>query len=223
MANPTKAKLESETGTTIECLFNPSEFKLSKSTQWKAPEAKGKNAQSLRFQQGQSGTLSMTLVLDTTATGEAVTTHTNRLLQLMHVDRNLAGADSARNKARPPWVRFRWGDFTSFKAVLERLDLTYTYFSSTGVPLRAKASVTLKQFEDEDSWPPQNPTSGTPRPHRLHQTQPGETLDRISAVQLGDPTRWRELAEVNGLDDPLALTPGAVLIIPEAQGAPRGR
>ncbi|MBW3605389.1 MAG: LysM peptidoglycan-binding domain-containing protein [Actinobacteria bacterium] len=223
MANPAKAKLESENGPPIECRFNPSEFKLSKSTQWKAPRAKGKNAQSLRFQQGQSGTLSMTLLLDTTDTGTPVTTHTNALLKLMHVDRNLAGADGSRNKARPPWVRFRWGGFTSFKAVLEKLDLTFTYFSSTGDPLRAKAVVTLKQFEDEDDWPPQNPTSGTPRPHRLHHVQPGETIDRIAATQLGDPTRWRELAEANGIDDPLTIPPSAVLIVPDTQGVPRGR
>ncbi|CAN5915749.1 LysM peptidoglycan-binding domain-containing protein [soil metagenome] len=223
MANPAKAELRSETGDSITCRFNPSEFKLSKSTKWEAPKAKGKNAQALRFQQGQSGMLSMTLTLDTTDNGEAVTTHTDKLLKLLHVDKDLAGADGARNKGRPPWVQFYWGSFTSFKAVLEKLDLTFTFFSSEGTPLRAKAAVTLKEFEPSDTWPPQNPTSGTPLPHRLHQVQPGETIDRIAATELGDPTRWRELAEANGIDDPLALPPGVTLVVPDAQGVARGR
>lgn len=223
MANPTKAELISESGETITCRFNPAEFKLSKSTQWNTPKAKGKNAQSLRFQQGQSGMLSMTLTLDSTDTGQPVTSQTDALLQLMHVDENLAGADGSRGKARPPWVRFQWGGYVSFKAVLEKLDLTYTFFSKQGVPLRAKAAITLKQFEDEATWPPQNPTSGTPRPHRLHHVGPGETIDRIAAAQLGDPTRWRELADANGLDNPFAVPPGATLVVPDVRGVARGR
>jgi signal transduction histidine kinase len=46
------------------------------------------------------------------------------------------------HRARPPWVRFRWGDFASFKAVVEQLELTFTYFSSRGSPLRANAVFT---------------------------------------------------------------------------------
>jgi LysM repeat protein len=223
MSSPAKAYLEPETGGRIECLFNPSELKLSKANKWEPPDATGKNAQSLRFSQGQSGKLSMTLTLDTTATGEPVTRHTGKLLKLMQVDPGLPGSDEARNKGRPPWVRFHWGDFHSFKAVVEKLDLTFTYFASNGDPLRAKASVTLTQYEDDETWPPQNPTSGTPLPHRIHQVQPGETIDRIAAQHLGDPTQWRGLAEANRLDDPLALAPGQALVIPHARAVRRGR
>lgn len=222
VASPAKAYLEPETGGRIECLFNPSELKLSKSNKWDPPESTGQNAQALRFSKGQSGKLSMTLTLDTTASGEPVTTHTTRLLRLMQVDTALPGSDEARNKGRPPWVRFHWGDFHSFKAVLDKLDLTFTYFASNGDPLRAKAAVTLTQYEDDEAWPPQNPTSGTPLPHRLHQVQPGETIDRIAARHLGDSTIWRRLAEANDIDDPLALAPGQTLIIPHPTGVRRG-
>ena len=44
--------------------------------------------------------------------------------------------------------------------------------------------------------------------------QPGETLDRIAAKYYGDSTRWRMLADANGIADPLALRPGALLSIP---------
>ena len=68
------------------------------------------------------------------------------------------------------------------------LELTFEYFSSTGTPLRARALITLKQYQEDMAFGPQNPTSGTPRPHRVHRVQPGETLDRIAAMHLGDPT-----------------------------------
>jgi nucleoid-associated protein YgaU len=61
----------------------------------------------------------------------------------------------------------------------------------------------------------QNPTSGTPHPHRTHVVSPGETLDRIAAVYYGDGTRWRAIAVANGISDPLAIAPGTLLSIPE--------
>lgn len=222
MSGPVKAYLESEQGERIDCLFNPAELQLSKSNNWTATKAKGKNTPPLRFQEGQSGSLSMSLTLDTTDGGEPVTKHTNRLLALMRVDSDLAGSDSKRNRARPPWVRFHWGEFRSFKAVVEQLQLTFTYFSSTGVPLRAKADLTLKQYEDEQAWGPQNPTSGTPTPHRVHQVTGGETIDRIAARHYGDSTRWRLIADANGVIDPLRLRPGIALVIPEPEAVGRG-
>ncbi|HEX7806464.1 MAG TPA: LysM peptidoglycan-binding domain-containing protein, partial [Cellulomonas sp.] len=97
------------------------------------------------------------------------------------------------------------------------LELTFTYFSSTGIPLRATLALVLRQYEPSNAFGPQNPTSGTPRPHRVHQVQPGETLDRIAARYYGDATRWRTLAVANGIEDPLALRPGAQLSIPRLE------
>lgn len=223
MAGTAKAYLEPETGGRIDCLFNPSELKLTKSNKWEPQESTGQSAQPLRFSKGESGKLTMSLTFDTTASGQPVTTHTNALLGLMQVDSGLPGSDEARNKGRPPWVRFHWGDFHSFKAVVDKLALTFTYFASNGDPLRAKAAVTLTQYEDDEAWPPQNPTSGTPLPHRLHQVQPGETVDRIAATHLGDPTQWRRVAEANGLTDPLRVEPGRTLVIPRTAVVRRGR
>ena len=41
--------------------------------------------------------------------------------------------------------------------------------------------------------------------------QKGETLDRISARHYGDSTKWRLIADANGIIDPLALRPGGLL------------
>jgi len=119
---------------------------------------------------------------------------------------------------RPPTVTFHWGDLHSFKAVIEGLRLSFTYFSSAGVPLRANMELELRQYEPSLAFGAQNPTSGTPKPHRVHRVQPGETLDRISARYYGDSTRWRMLASANGLEDPLAVRPGTMLTVPRLEG-----
>ena len=62
-------------------------------------------------------------------------------------------------------------------------------------PARGRRSTcSLTQFAESAAFGPQNPTSGTPDPHRVHRVQPGETLDRISAKYYGDSTRWRAIA-----------------------------
>jgi nucleoid-associated protein YgaU len=215
MAASKKAFLKIEGGDEIHCMFNPAELTISKSNTWNGGEAKGKNAPELVFQAGQSATMTMSLTFDTTRDGTAVTVHTTKLLNLMKVNPALRGADRSRNKARPPWVEFVWGPTSSFKAIVERLQIKFTYFASDGKPLRAKAEVSLKQWHDEDHLPLQNPTSSTPSLHTVHQLRPGETLDRVAARHYGDATRWRLIAEANDILDPLQLPKGGMLAIPE--------
>jgi nucleoid-associated protein YgaU len=222
MANPEKALLRTELKTEIPFLFNPAELTITKSNSWQASENKGGNAPQLRFQGGQSGTLALSITLDTTKDGTDVTEHTNKLLELLKVDMSLPGADGSRNKGRPPWVVFNWGNLHSFKAIVERLQIKFTYFASSGMPLRAKADLALKQFEDEALLPLQNPTSHTPTLHRVHRLSHGETLDRIAARHYADSTRWRLIADANNVVDPLALTPGTLLVIPELPVRRRG-
>lgn len=217
-----KAQLKTEKGTTFTCRFNPSEITVAKSNSWNAGQSKGANAPKLRFQGGQSATMSLSLVLDTTDTGDDVTVQTNALLDLMKVDTGLAGGDKQRNSARPPWVEFHWGNLHSFKAVMERLQLRFTYFAGNGTPLRAKADLTLKQWQDEEAQPLQNPTSSTPTLHGVHRLRPFETLDRVAARHYGDATRWRVIADANEIADPLRLPTGTVLVVPELPVRSRG-
>jgi nucleoid-associated protein YgaU len=218
------AALRTETGQTIPFQFNPAELTIAKSATWQASAAKGGNAPTLHFQGGQSGTLSLSMTLDATATGASVTEQTDTLLALLQVDRKVPGDDPQRQSGRPPWVEFHWGKLHApFRAVVERLQIKYTYFSAGGVPLRAKVDLGLKQYDDEAVQPRQNPTSYTPAPHTVHRLLPGETLDRVAARHYGDPTRWRLLAQANGIDDPLNLEAGTALAVPQMPVSTRGR
>jgi len=213
-----KAFLEIEgKSETVPCMFNPSELSVSRSNSWDGKMMPGKGVPQVHYRGASSATMGLKLTFDTTDTGEAVTIHTGKVLKLMEVDPALPGTDEETNNARPPYVVFHWGNLYSFKSVVTSLSLTFTYFSSTGVPLRATTDLTLTQFQESDAFGPQNPTSGTPDPHRVHRVQPGETLDRISAKYYGDSTRWRQIASANSIVDPLALRPGALLSIPRQQ------
>jgi hypothetical protein len=51
-------------------------------------------------------------------------------------------------------------------------------------------------------------------PPALHQVTTRDTLPDLAATFLNDPRRWREVAEANDIDDPLALIPGSALVMP---------
>jgi hypothetical protein len=207
-------EVEGTSNTRIPCMFNPAELEISRSNGWVADAAPGRGVPKLRYTGSGSGRMKLQLFFDTTDSGTPVTKYTGQLLELMDVDPSLPGSNAAGLSARPPYVIFHWGDLHSFKAVVSDLELSFVYFSSGGVPLRARLNLTLQQYEESNAFGKQNPTSGTPEPHRTHRVQPGETLDRIAAQHYGDSTQWRALADANGIQDPLALRPGALLAVP---------
>lgn len=69
-----------------------------------------------------------------------------------------------------------------------------------------------------------SPPDPRPRPQRdtlASQAGPyvvrrGDTLSAIAQRELGDPNRWREIAQANGIRDPRSLMPGQQLVIPAA-------
>ena len=196
-------------------MFNPETFSYSASNAWSSPNVPGQQTTAM-FEGGASGSFSLDLLFDTTDTGKSVTKHTNKIMKLLEVDESVKGYSKEKNNGRPQWIKFHWGkELVSWKAVITQASVTFTYFSAEGTPLRADVAASLMQFEPEGNWGPQNPTSGTPTPHKSHQVQVGDTLDRIAARHFGDATKWRDIATLNGIEDPLNLHPGMVLSIPE--------
>lgn len=216
MVDVEPASFDVEDGTTVQFMFNPETLTLKLGTEWdggekdEPPPPLGQR----RFKSVTVGTMSFDLIFDTTRDGTSVTTHTSELMKLVQPNDDLPGSDTNSDNVRPPTVVFNWGQLHSWPAVVKSLDVTFLYFSHEGIPLRAKVSVTIEQFSTEDKFEKQNPTSGTPDPHRVHRVLPGETLDRIAARYYGDATQWRQLAGANGVEDPLALRPGALLTVP---------
>jgi nucleoid-associated protein YgaU len=80
-----------------------------------------------------------------------------------------------------------------------------------------RAFVDLELAQAEDTSPPgqaQNPTTRGTAGLRSHIVQDGDSLHSIAYESYGDATRWRPIAESNGIDNPLALRRGSTLTIP---------
>jgi hypothetical protein len=193
-------------GETVEVLFNPNQYQLTRGNQFAEVAVPGLGAPPLQFVRGNARTLSMQLFFDTYDPVDASVTQGSDVRQYTQLIINLLEVDSELHA--PPICLFNWGSL-SFVGVLERADQTFTMFLSTGIPVRATMDVSLKEVGQEQAGRLQS-ADFTKR----HTVRRGDTLSSIAAEKYGDPALWRPIAEENGLDDPLALQTGQVLVIP---------
>ncbi|MFG2794555.1 hypothetical protein [Streptomyces sp. NPDC048419] len=122
-----------------------------------------------------------------------------------------------------PVLTFQWGPPMVgffYQVVLTRCDVSYTRFGEDGEPSRADVSLTMREQPSLVGSLPTNPTSGGLAGRTAHEMCEGENLVNIAAQRLGHPGRWRDLAEANGLDDPLRLRPGTSVYVPNPQELP---
>ena len=203
---------------TIECQFNPSQLKIQKRTNWSSETAPNFNSPKLSFGGGSPATYSITLYFDTYHDSKKlidVREKTNQLLALTLRD---AGYSMYKiPKAHPPTVNLVWGNISLFKAVVDKVDITYTMFAPDGTPIRAVADVDFIQQQalfGDDLIPWQNPTSRTD-PRKTRRVHSRQRLDQIAFEEYGDASLWRRLAEANGLDNPFDLIDGQLLVIPQ--------
>jgi nucleoid-associated protein YgaU len=209
------------TNQAVTCMFNPKEYTFAKQNKWEEKTAKGKSVSHLEFGGGAPANMKIQLFFDTTesrtgvglsvSAGDDVRKHTKGLWEMMKIsDKNI---NPATKKGEPPHVRFEWGELWSFEAVIDSISQKFTMFLADGTPVRATLDVSFRQVKDEGQYPRQNPTSGGNLDDRVRTVRQGEHLPLIAFEEYGDSRYWRFLADQNGVDDPLNLRAGTMLVI----------
>ncbi|MEE4218648.1 MAG: LysM peptidoglycan-binding domain-containing protein [Xanthomonadales bacterium] len=200
-----------ERGNAISALFNPNKLTFSKAVGWQAQNAAQRDVPELQFTNAEPRTLSVDLFFDTYNSGDVqkkdVRDDTSKLLHLCTVETH-------GDKHRPPVCRLSWGSVgVFFQGVLERLEQQFTLFMEDGTPVRAMSGCTFKEWRTnyEDLNRQATESSDVAKMRTLKR---GETLSSIAAEEYRDPGLWRAIADENGIDDPLCLLPGTVLMIP---------
>jgi hypothetical protein len=158
--------------------------------------------------------------------GEQAVTLSMQLLKWTYPFETKAATKEEPAETSMPLLTFTWGRFTpgtSFGSsastqktslVLTKVDVDYSRFDNSGTPKRAKVTIATKVKVNITAL--QNPTSGGLSDRGGHVMVDGENLMGIAAQRYGTPGRWRELAELNGIDDPLRVRPGHRVYLPDA-------
>jgi hypothetical protein len=203
-----KAHLEIEQPTVpdpiIPLRFNPTEYQLQKQNNFAEIAIPGLESPPIQFVRGAGEKLSAELLVDTSDTLEDVRErYVNKLRDLMRLQKELHA---------PPIVRFTW-DTQVFRGVVESLNITYVLFTPEGVPLRAKLSLTLKEYRPVEIQLKESVTA-SPDFEKTFVVRSGDRLSGIAAAVYRDPSRWRDIARANGIRDPRVLPPGTLLKLP---------
>lgn len=231
MTEPRKAKFQRlaadlvSVEAEIPVSYNPTELQLAKSVQLAEVAIPGLDSPILQFVRGQTETLSLELFFDTTDTGTAgrggvaVTERTDQFYQLVKINKHLhappvcrfvMGAGFPGSKMDSHWTTQKRDDFT---CLVESVQQRFTLFSPEGVPLRATLTVSLKEYKTL-AQQLEKIDFQSPDFTKTHVVQQGEMLNAIAHRAYGDSSLWREVAEHNGLDDPLAVEAGTILTLP---------
>jgi nucleoid-associated protein YgaU len=192
--------INNRTGVAISVMYNPEEYQLDQGNEIAEIGIPGLAASPVQFVRGRARTLRMELFYDTYETGQDVREHTQQIIDLLD-------PDPATHT--PPNLLFLMGGF-SFPCVLVDAELHTTMFLADGTPVRARLRVSFREFVRIEVETRQGFFVGPPT---LHQIGQRDTLPNLAATYLGDPRRWREIADANELEDPLALPPGAPLVM----------
>ena len=102
-----------------------------------------------------------------------------------------------------------------FKGACTSLSIAFKLFAATREPIRAEVKLTLKQAEAAPAG--QNPTTRSIPDVAVHTVRDGDSLPSIAYAAYRDATRWRLIAEENGVDNPLHLRRGTTLVLPPAE------
>jgi nucleoid-associated protein YgaU len=210
----------------VQLELNPKSLNIRRQTQWQAPPSRSPNsAQPSSASSGQSGgavptghaqqqytrsqpaTLSMVVWFDQSFEPDGDISDDIDQLQnwTCPTERVSQGVQN------PPRVTFTWGSL-QFVGHISSLTITYKQFGVGGQPIRAEANIAMT--ENPPAVPGTNPTSGGISGRRVHVVSAGDTLHSVSYTEYGSPGLWRVLAEANGIDDPLRVSPGTTLLIP---------
>ncbi|NJP68662.1 LysM peptidoglycan-binding domain-containing protein [Streptomyces spiramenti] len=202
--------------TTFSFDFNPAQLSLSRRANWRASDKPMVRDGPLpEFLGPEPREMSVEIFLDSSHEpgGDTVLRKVEDLLACCSVTAN----SYAAKQPSPPWVVFQWGSFSTarFVAYVTSVDVTYSLFGTSGVPIRATCQMQLKEIPSETGR--QNPTSGALTARRVHRAVAGDTLQSLAWREYGDATAWRAIAEANGIDDPSRLWPGTELMLPAAE------
>lgn len=217
------------TGVTFPVMYNPEEFTLAQGNNFAEVGIPGLHASPVQYVRGKTRTLSMELFFDTYESREDVRAYTGDIVGLL--------AKLPQTHA-PPVLLFSMGRL-QFQCVLTEAGQRFTMFLPDGTPVRCTMTIQLMEYVRVDVTVERgvffgSPTAsavanaavgtarslltGAPNEHLVHA---GDTLSGLAAQFLGDPARWRDIAELNGIDDPLRLAPGTRLLIPKPSGGQR--
>jgi nucleoid-associated protein YgaU len=202
----TKATLTDDMFRTVQFQFNPETLQFTAEGKY-SPKTQADDVQYL----GPAPiVLSLKMLLDEATGLEPVQ---------MRLETLLSWTQKKNSNKDPYLITFTWGMLKVGQKIgltcnCTKVTVDYQLFNRAGQPVRATASIELKEIPDKGPLG-QNPTSGGKLPHKSHVLNAGDDLARLAHAEYGSAAKWRDIARQNGIDNPFRLPAGREMIFPD--------
>ncbi|WMN88484.1 peptidoglycan-binding protein [Vibrio parahaemolyticus] len=215
-----KLKIESiaasgNTATTFNAMLNPNSIKQDYGIGYtddpcKHRQSQGDIAPTVQFQGYQSEKLSFEIMIDATGVveykkGKSVQDQLTLLRKVIY--------DYNGKQHEPNPVKISWGTALSFRGRLTSMSVSYVLFDSSGVPLRATASLNFTQFLTEQEKEALAKKSSPDLTHHVV-FKAGDTLPGLCHQIYKDSSYYSKVAAYNQLPSVRNIAPGTKLYFP---------
>ncbi len=209
----------------VSFTFNPNSYRISTTPRYNEVVHLSQDVTKLEFVGGVSRRLNVTLFFDsfsdpdTYPAQEAKDTKNmtagveNKLKPISDKITRLEKAVHVSGTIhKPPFAIFSWGNL-NFKGIIDYLDVEYTMFSMEGKPIRATASLSMREERDPAVVAKESPFESPDRT-KTKVVVEGMSLWSIAWEEYDDCEKWRVIAKANNIMNPTDIRPGQIIKIP---------
>jgi len=205
----TQATFNDSDDNALICEFNPTEYSVDKGNAYSEATIPGLDSPLIQFTHGNVRTLTLELLLDSYTYAENGKPKDLRKTDLPKIDKMLL-VDSEYHA--PPPCKVLWSSLI-FVGVLQDAKKRFVLFSEEGFPVRARVTLTFKEYIPLDVQVKTTPHHSPDR-RKAREFLQGDSLWKIAHDAYGDVGHWRALAASNDVHDPFRIDSGSRLIVP---------
>jgi hypothetical protein len=190
-------------------LINPDKYTQNYEIAFNEEQGIGTSNASIKYKESRPQGVSFELIFD--GTGILSSSRTDVQSEITKLKK--IAYDYNGDIHKPNYLKIIWGRGLSFRCQLTSLSINYTLFKSDGSPLRAKASISCKEYQN-----PKNVAAhaDAKSPDVTHEwlVRLGDNLPMLSHKIYGDSSQYLKVAAFNKLDNFRYLVPGTTIYFP---------
>ncbi len=202
---------------TFEALINPENYTLEYKVKTSGGQGQGSSGAQIKFEYTLPEELTFEFLFDNTGIIDGKSKPDGIYEDVERFRKMLTGF---QGKSHEPYhLKLVWGKLI-FKCRAIELSITYKLFNPDGQPIRAVCKVKFKSSIEEKKRAAKENKSSPDLTH-VRTVKEGDTLPLLCYDIYGDPNYYLSVAKINGLGNFRQLTPGAALIFPPIDKAPK--
>lgn len=209
-ATLTYMQTETKKEVTVPVQFNPTNYSISRSVDWKEKKGLSEDSKPKNVQTAGSNlaTLQVKLTLDTTTefpdyvTKPKLKEYLNDSKELTKICREIGLLLKKYSEDHiPSSLTFSWGSL-EFEGHLSSLTTSYQMFNRNGEPVRVELDMTILGEEKEITAIMERNPDNSPDRTKYRQLQQKDELWMLAYEEYGTASSWREIAKENDILNP---------------------